>query len=80
MIQVHAVDTAGHRLAARAFKRDQFLAWCAQLPAGCVVAMEACSGGHHWGRKLTALGLQPKLTAATSSASTAWKAAAARTT
>ena len=63
-IQVHAVDAAGHRLVARAFKRDQFLAWCAQLPAGCVVAMEACSSAHHWGRKLTALGLQPKLIAA----------------
>ena len=45
-IQVHAVDAAGHRLVARAFKRDQFLAWCAQLPAGCVVAMEACSSAH----------------------------------
>jgi transposase len=34
LIQVHAVDAAGRRLVARALKRDQFMAWCAQLPAG----------------------------------------------
>jgi len=37
--------------------------WCAQLPPGCVVAMEACSGSHHWGRRLQAMGLQVKLIA-----------------
>ena len=40
VIQVHAVDSAGHRVAAHAIKRDKFLAWCAQLPAGCVLAIE----------------------------------------
>ena len=64
VIQVHAVDSAGRRVVARAFKRDQFQAWCAQLPAGCVVAMEACSSAHHWGRKLVALGVQARLIAA----------------
>ena len=64
VIQVHAVDGAGRRVVARAIKREQFLAWCAQLPAGCVVAMEACSSAHHWGRKLQALGLQARLIAA----------------
>ncbi len=34
VIQVHAVDTAGRRVVGKALKRDQFLAWCAQLPAG----------------------------------------------
>lgn len=63
VIQVHAVGAAGQRLVSRALKRDQFLAWCAQLPANCVVAMEACSSAHHWGRKLAALGLQPRLIA-----------------
>jgi hypothetical protein len=43
VIQVHAVDGVGRRVVARAFKREQFLAWCAQLPAGCLVAMEACA-------------------------------------
>ena len=64
VIQVHAVDAQGRRVVARAFKRDQFVAWCVQLPAGCVVAMEACSSAHHWARKLRALGLDARLIAA----------------
>jgi transposase len=64
VIQVHAVDASGRRVVARAFKRDQFFAWCTQLPAGCVVAMEACSSAHHWARKLRAQGLDARLIAA----------------
>ncbi len=64
VIQIHAVDAAGRRVAARAIKRDQFLAWCAQLPAGCLVAMEACSGAHAWARRLRAQGLDARLIAA----------------
>ena len=41
VIQVHAVDAAGHRVTGRALARDRFTAWCAQLPPGCLVAMEA---------------------------------------
>ncbi len=33
----------------------------AQLPAGTVVAMEACSGALHWARRCLEHGLQPKL-------------------
>ena len=64
VIQVHAVDGAGRRVVWRAIKREQFLAWCAQLPAGCVVAMEACSGAYHWARELRAMGLDARLIAA----------------
>ncbi len=64
VIQVHAVDAAGRRVVARALKRDQFIAWCAQLPAGCLVAMEACSSAHHWARRLRAMGLDARLIAA----------------
>jgi len=64
VIQVHAVDGGGRRVVARALKREQFLAWCAQLPAGCVVAMEACSGAHHFARKLHSMGLDARLIAA----------------
>lgn len=64
VIQVHAVDALGRVVAARAIKRDRFEAWCAQLPAGCIVAMESCSGAHHWARRLSALGLQPRVIAA----------------
>jgi transposase len=64
VIQLHAVDAAGRRVVTRAFKREQFVAWCAQLPAGCLVAMEACSSAHHFGRKLRAMGLDARLIAA----------------
>ncbi len=64
VIQVHAVDGAGRRVVGRALKREQFMAWCAQLPKGCLVAMEACSSAHHWARKLRALGLDARLIAA----------------
>ena len=64
VIQVHAVDAAGRRVVARALKRDQFIAWCQQLPAGCVVAMEACTSAHHWARKLRSMGLDARLIAA----------------
>ena len=63
VIQVHAVDRAGKVVAARAMPRERFEAWCAALPAGCVVAMEACGGAHHWARRLRLLGLQPVLVA-----------------
>jgi transposase len=57
-------DASGRCVVARALKRDQFFAWCAQLPAGCLVAMEACSSGHYWARKLRELGLNARLIAA----------------
>ena len=63
VIQVHAVDASGKVVAAKALARDKFVVWCAQLPAGCLVAMEACSGAHHWARKLQALGLDARLIA-----------------
>ena len=64
VIQVHAVDAAGRVLVSRALARDKFLAWCAQLPAGCIVAMESSSSAHHWARKLIALGLDARIIAA----------------
>jgi transposase len=64
VIQVHAVDVAGRRVVSRAFRREQFMAWCVHLPPGCLVAMEACSSAHHWARKLRALGLDARLIAA----------------
>ena len=61
LIQVHAVDAAGKVVTNRALKREKFLAWCAQLPAGCLVAMEACSGAHHWCRQLRQRGLDARM-------------------
>ena len=64
IIQVLAVNAAGLRVTGRALSRDKFLAWCARLPAGCLVAMEASSGAHHWARKLIAMGLDARIIAA----------------
>ena len=64
VIQVNAVDAAGKLVTNRQLSRDKFLTWCAQLPSGCLVAMEACGGSHHWARKLIALGLNVKIIAA----------------
>lgn len=63
LIQVHGVDATGRAVTTKAISRGKFLAWCAQLPPGCVVAMEACSSAHHWARQLAAMGLVPRLIA-----------------
>jgi transposase len=64
VIQVQGVDGAGNVLTNRPLTRDKFIAWCAQLPEGCIVAMETSSSAHHWARKLTALGLDARIIAA----------------
>lgn len=64
VLQVHAVDASGQRITSRALSRDKFLPWCAQLPAGCMLAMEASSSAHHWARRLRAMGLDARIIAA----------------
>ena len=64
VIQVHAVDTAGKVVTNRQLKRDKFIEWCLQLPAMCLLAMESCSGAHHWARKLIELGLDARIISA----------------
>ena len=63
VFQVHAVDRAGRVVLAKAMSAERFLAWCAELPAGCVVAMEACGCAHHLARRLRLLGLDARLIA-----------------
>ena len=58
------LDEIGRVLQRKELRRDAFAAWLAQVPAGTVVAMEACSGAHHWARRCLEHGLQPKLIAA----------------
>jgi hypothetical protein len=41
VIQVHAVDAHERVLTSRLLRREQFLPWCARLPAGFVVVMQA---------------------------------------
>lgn len=63
VLQVHAVDRSGRPVFARPMSPDRFFAWCAALPAGCLVAMEACGGAHHAARRLRLLGLDARLIA-----------------
>ena len=59
-----SLDERGAVTQRRDLRRDSFTLWLAQQPAGSVVAMEACSGAHHWGRRCLGHGLVPKLIAA----------------
>lgn len=59
---VHGVDEAGKVVLARTVRREQLLEVLAAVPP-CIVAMEACSGAHHWARRLAALGRTPRIIA-----------------
>src|ERR1700729_1029088 len=60
VFQVHAVDAKGEIVVARKLTRSQLIPFFAEL-APCVVAMEACSSAHHWGRALIVLGHEVRL-------------------
>ncbi|MBA2961804.1 MULTISPECIES: IS110 family transposase [Ramlibacter] len=62
--QVHAVDRSGEVVFAKPMSPERFLAWCADLPVGCLVATEACGGAHHIARRMLAMGLDARLIAA----------------
>src|SRR5476649_1826155 len=64
IFSVCMLDGDGRVLLRREFRREAFAEWLAQLPADTIVAMEACSGAHHWARRCLELGLQPRLIAA----------------
>jgi transposase len=61
--QVHAVDAGGRQVLAKALPVERFFAWCADLPTGCMVAMETCGGAHHVARRLALMGLDARLVA-----------------
>jgi transposase len=62
VLQAHAVNVSGHRVFNRQLRRNQVIEFFARLEP-CVIAMEACSGAHHWARRLQALGHQVRLIA-----------------
>lgn len=62
VFQVHGADRNGAVVLRKKLRRDQLLAFFAELPR-CVVAMEACGGAHHWGRAIGRLGHEVKLIA-----------------
>lgn len=57
-------DAHGHFGQSQTFTRTTLLSWLKRLPAGTVIAMEACGTAHFWGRTMQAMGLTPRLIAA----------------
>jgi transposase len=62
VFQVHGADARGKAVLRRQLRRDQVAEFFANLPP-CLVGMEACSGAHHWARKLQAMGHTVRLMA-----------------
>jgi transposase len=60
VFHVHAADGLGVVLFSRRVMRAKLLSFFASQPH-CTVAMEACSGAHHWARELEQLGHQMRL-------------------
>ena len=60
VIQIHGVDADGKMVVRRQLRRSQFLAFFEGHPS-CLIGMEACSGAHHWGRRLQAMGHEVRL-------------------
>ena len=60
VFQAHGADAFGRVVLRKKLRREQVLAFFAELPR-CVVAMEACGGAHFWGRELGRLGHQVRL-------------------
>jgi transposase len=62
VFQAHGVDRSGAVVFRRKLRRGQVLSFFASQPR-CVVAMEACAGGHYWAREISALGHETRLIA-----------------
>ena len=60
VFQVHGVDRRGKAVLSRRVSRGQLGGLLAGQPR-CVVAMEACSGAHHWGRVFEGYGHEVRL-------------------
>jgi transposase len=55
VFQVHGVDSDGVVVIRKRVIRAKVLEFFADLPS-CLIGIEACPSGHHWGRRLEALG------------------------
>lgn len=64
VFSVCTVDASGRVRDRRDLRREAFMHWLPGVAPGAIVAMEACSGAHHWARRCQAHGLQPRLMAA----------------
>jgi transposase len=62
IFQVHGANADGKKIFNKPIKRDK-LAEFFQLQPPCLVAMEACSSAHHWGRLIRSMGHEVRLIA-----------------
>jgi transposase len=62
VFQAHGINAQGGRELKRQLRRSQVIETFVKLEP-CVIAMEACSGAHHWARRLQALGHEVRLIA-----------------
>ena len=62
VFQAHGADERGREVVRKKLHRHQVTEFFAKQ-APCVVAMEACGGAHHWGRKLRQYGHEVRLIA-----------------
>lgn len=60
VIQMHAISAAGNVEVRKKLRRAQVLNVLAGLEP-CMLAMEACSGAHYWGREISKLGHEVRL-------------------
>jgi transposase len=60
VFHAHGASARGEAVFSRKLSRGKLLDFFARQPA-CLVAMEACSGAHHWARELTRLGHEVRL-------------------
>jgi transposase len=60
VFQLHGVDRNGKPVLRKQLKRNQVLAYFANLPP-CLIGLEACAGAHYWARELIKLGHDARL-------------------
>jgi transposase len=60
VFQVHGADASGQVMIRKQLRRGQVLEFFGRQPR-CVVAMEACSSAHFWGREIGRLGHEVRL-------------------
>ena len=60
VFQVHGADAAGWVVIHKRLRRAQVLEFFGRQPR-CILAMEACSSAHFWGREIRRLGHEMRL-------------------
>ena len=67
VFQVHRVDQTEKLVWQRRLTRQRWLEMVVKtVVPGCEIGMEACTGAHHWARRLQTLGYPVKLIAPSS--------------